>query len=172
MKIGLFYGSSTCYTEIAAEKIQDVIGADIVELFNIKTEPLSKINNYDILIFGISTWDHGELQEDWAAIWDELESINITGKIVALYGLGDQQGYGEWFIDAVGLLHEQIQPQAPKFIGYWPIEGYQFSASKAVSADKQHFMGLALDEDSQYELSDQRIENWCLQILQEIALLV
>ncbi|MFT6986594.1 MAG: flavodoxin II [Psychromonas sp.] len=172
MKIGLFYGSSTCYTEIAAEKIQAVLGADIVDLFNIKTEGISKINDYDILIFGISTWDYGELQEDWGAIWDELESVNVNNKIVALYGLGDQEGYGEWFIDAVGLLHDQLLPQAPRFIGYWPIDGYQFSASKALTADKQYFTGLALDEDSQYELSDQRIEQWCLQILQEIELLV
>jgi len=98
--------------------------------------------------------------------------VNISNKIVALYGLGDQQGYGEWFIDAVGLLHDQLLPQAARFIGYWPIDGYQFSASKALTADKQYFMGLALDEDSQYELSDQRIEQWCLQILQEIELLM
>ncbi|WP_028864062.1 flavodoxin FldB [Psychromonas aquimarina] len=172
MKIGLFYGSSTCYTEIAAEKIQACIGADLVDVFNIKTEPLSKINDYDILILGISTWDYGELQEDWGAIWDELESVNAEGKIIALYGLGDQEGYGEWFIDAVGMLHQQLSPQAPQFIGYWPTEGYQFSASKALTADGTQFMGLALDEDSQYELSDERIEQWCLQILQEIELLL
>ena len=169
MKIGLFYGSSTCYTEIAAEKIQACIGADIVDLFNIKTESLSKTNDYDILIFGISTWDYGELQEDWGALWQELDGLNIHNKIVALFGLGDQQGYGEWFIDAVGLLHQALQPQSPQFIGYWPTEGYQFTASKALSNDPQFFVGLALDEDSQYELSDQRIETWCLQILQEIA---
>lgn len=28
MKIGLFYGSSTCYTEMAAEKIRDILGED------------------------------------------------------------------------------------------------------------------------------------------------
>lgn len=172
MKIGLFYGSSTCYTEIAAEKIQAAIGSDIVDLFNIKTVPLSKINDYDILIFGISTWDYGELQEDWGAIWDDLEPLDIKNKIVALYGLGDQTGYGEWFVDALGMLHDQLIVKDPVFVGYWPTEGYQFSASKAVTKDKQYFVGLALDEDSQYELSDQRIEQWCLQILQEIEQLV
>ena len=34
-KIGLFYGSSTCYTEIAAEKICDRIGESLVDLYNI-----------------------------------------------------------------------------------------------------------------------------------------
>jgi flavodoxin II len=32
MKIGLFYGSTTCYTEIAAEKIQQQLSGFTVEL--------------------------------------------------------------------------------------------------------------------------------------------
>ena len=40
MQIGLFFGSTTCYTEMAAEKIREIIGADIVSLHNIKDEPL------------------------------------------------------------------------------------------------------------------------------------
>lgn len=168
MKIGLFYGSSTCYTEIVAEKIQAFIGEDLVDIYNIKEVGLSKISDYDMLILGISTWDYGELQEDWGTLWHEVCDLSVTNKIVAIFGLGDQEGYGEWFIDAVGMLHDELEAQSPKFIGQWPIEGYQFSASKALTADKQHFYGLAIDEDSQYELSDERIEQWCLQILEEI----
>ncbi len=171
MKIGLFYGSSTCYTEMAAEKIQATIGEELVDLFNIKTEGLSKINDYDIVILGISTWDYGELQEDWGALWDELDALNVQNKIVALYGLGDQEGYGEWFIDAVGMLHDKLLVQSPRFIGYWPTEGYEFEASKATTDDGEFFVGLALDEDSQYEKSEQRINDWCLQVLEEIQLL-
>lgn len=168
MKIGLFYGSSTCYTEIVAEKIQACIGEELVDIFNIKEEGLSKVNDYDILILGISTWDFGELQEDWGKLWDEVAELSVTGKIVALFGLGDQDGYGEWFVDAIGMLHDEIQPQSPRFIGQWPIEGYQFTDSKALTPDKKHFLGLAIDEDTQYELSDERIDQWCLQILEEI----
>jgi flavodoxin II len=168
MKIGLFYGSSTCYTEIVAEKIQAFIGEELVDIYNIKESGLNNINDYDTLIFGISTWDYGELQEDWGKLWDQVSTINVSNKIVALFGLGDQEGYGEWFIDAVGMLHDEIQPQSPLFIGQWPVEGYQFTDSKALTPDKKHFLGLAIDEDSQYELSDERIEQWCLQILQEI----
>ena len=40
------------------------------------------------------------------ASWDALDSIDLQGKIVALFGLGDQAGYGEWFLDAMGLLHD------------------------------------------------------------------
>ncbi len=168
MKIGLFYGSSTCYTEIVAEKIQAFIGEELVDIYNIKETGLSKINDYDLLILGISTWDYGELQEDWGALWHEVCGLNVNNKIVALFGLGDQEGYGEWFIDAVGMLHDELLPQSPHFIGEWPIEGYQFTNSKALTADKKHFYGLAIDEDTQYELSDERINQWCLQILEEI----
>jgi flavodoxin II len=168
MKIGLFYGSSTCYTEIVAEKIQACIGEELVDIFNIKEEGLSKVNDYDILILGISTWDFGELQEDWGKLWDEVAELSVTGKIVALFGLGDQDGYGEWFVDAIGMLHDEIQAQSPRFIGQWPIEGYQFTDSKALTPDKRHFLGLAIDEDTQYELSDERIDQWCLQVLEEI----
>jgi flavodoxin II len=167
MKIGLFYGSSTCYTEIIAEKIQAILqetGLYQVELFNIKTDPISKVNNYQTLIFGISTWDYGELQEDWGIIWGDLDEIAIEGKTIALYGLGDQEGYGEWFVDALGMLHDQLLPKRPNIIGYWPTEGYDFADSKATIADGEFFVGLAIDEDSQYELTDNRVTEWCLQL--------
>lgn len=169
MKIGLFYGSTTCYTEIVAEKIQAAIGEDLVDIFNIKDQPLSLCLDYDFIIFGISTWDYGELQEDWESIWQDINSLDLSDKIVALYGMGDQIGYTEWFQDALGMLHEQVLAQQANVIGYWPNEGYEFTASKALSDDESHFVGLSLDEDTQYNLTDERIEQWCEQILLEYS---
>ena len=167
MKIGLFYGSTTCYTEIAAEKIQATIGSDLVELHNIKDCALTECLNYNLIIFGISTWDYGELQEDWESIWLDINELNLTGKTVALYGMGDQIGYTEWFQDALGMLHEQVTAQGATLIGYWSNKGYEFTASKALTEDKSHFVGLSLDEDNQYDLSEDRINQWCEQILEE-----
>ncbi len=167
MKIGLFYGSTTCYTEIAAEKIQATIGTELINLHNIKDEPLGNCLNYDFIIFGISTWDYGELQEDWESCWQDIAALDLSGKTIALYGMGDQIGYSEWFQDALGMLHQQVIAQGAQLIGYWPNKGYEFSASKALTLDKSHFVGLSLDEDNQYELSEQRIEQWCEQILVE-----
>ncbi|MBD1559385.1 flavodoxin FldB [Vibrio sp. S9_S30] len=167
MKIGLFYGSTTFYTEMAAEKIRAFIGEDLVDMFNVKDTPLSLMNDYDLLVLGISTWDFGEIQEDWSAVWEHIDGVSLKGKYVALFGLGDQEGYGEWFLDAMGLLHDELTKTGAQFIGFWKNEGYNFEASKALTEDKSHFVGLALDEDSQYELSDERIERWCEQILVE-----
>lgn len=169
MKIGLFYGSTTCYTEMAAEKIQQAFSQGSIQLFNLKDTPLTEVNNFDILIFGISTWDYGEIQEDWESQWDDIDGIDLNGKIIALYGMGDQIGYTDWFQDALGMLHDKVVAQGGYVIGYWPNEGYEFAASKALTQDKQQFVGLALDEDNQYDLSDQRIETWVKKVNQEIA---
>ncbi|WP_166837323.1 flavodoxin FldB [Rheinheimera pleomorphica] len=172
MKIGLFYGSTTCYTEMVAEKIQALIGADTVELNNIKHVALSKMADYDMLILGLSTWDFGEIQEDWEAHWDDIASVDLSGKIIAIYGMGDQIGYTEWFIDAVGMLHEAIAPQQPTRIGFWPAAGYDFIASKALTEDGAFFYGLALDDENQYDLTDERLNDWVSQILQEVGQLL
>ncbi len=173
MKIGLFYGSTTCYTEIAAEKIQaafkTLMEEDVVTLHNIKDEPLSICTEYDFIIFGISTWDYGELQEDWESCWQDISQLNLHNAVVAIYGMGDQIGYTDWFQDALGMLHEQVIAQGAKTLGFWPNEGYEFAASKALTEDQSQFVGLALDEDNQYALSDERIATWCEQILVEYS---
>jgi len=169
MKIGLFYGSTTCYTEMTAEKIQAILGSKTVELHNLKETSLAQMLNYDILILGISTWDYGELQEDWESQWDDIAGLDLNGKIVALYGLGDQIGYTDWFQDALGMLHEQVISAGGYPIGYWPNQGYEFAQSKALTEDKSHFVGLSLDEDNQYQLTDERIAQWTEQINNEIT---
>ncbi len=75
--------------------------------------------------------------------------------------MGDQLGYGEWFLDALGMLHDKLATKGVKFVGYWPTEGYEFTSPKPVIADGQLFVGLALDETNQYDLSDERIQSWC-----------
>ncbi|WP_371373070.1 flavodoxin FldB [Thalassotalea aquiviva] len=169
MKIGLFYGSTTCYTEMAAEKIQANLGASMVQLHNIKDTSLTACLDYDVLIFGISTWDFGELQEDWESHWQDVSQLNLTGKTLALFGLGDQVGYSQWFQDALGMLHDHILPQGATIIGYWPNEGYEFEHSKALTEDGEFFVGLSLDDETQYDLTDQRIAQWCEQLMEELA---
>ena len=168
-KIGLFYGSTTCYTEMAAEKIQAALGEELVDTFNIKDTSLSKAQSYDILIFGISTWDFGELQEDWESSWDDVAHLNLKGKVVALFGLGDQLGYADWYQDALGMLHDELAPTGCKFIGYSSTDGHEFVKSKALTNDESAFVGLALDDENQFDLSEQRINAWTEQILAEIV---
>ena len=175
LKIGLFYGSTTCYTEMAAEKIQSrieqLVGFPCVSLFNIQDIPLSDAQGFDILIFGISTWDFGELQEDWESSWQDIAALNLQDKTVAIYGLGDQMGYADWFQDAVGMLHEELAVLGCDIIGYWPNQGYQFNQSKALTEDGEFFVGLSLDDENQFEQTEHRIDQWCEQLLNEMKAL-
>jgi len=166
--MGLFYGSSTCYTEMAAENIRDILSEHQVDLHNVKDVSPQLMEQYDILILGMPTWDFGELQPDWETVWPQLATLNLQGKIVAMYGMGDQIGYSEWFLDGLGMLYDELQPTGARFIGFWPLEGYEFTSPRPLSADGSQFVGLALDEVNQYDLSVERMQQWCAQILTEI----
>lgn len=168
--IGLFYGSSTCYTEMAGERIRDIIGPERVDIYNIAETPIQALNEYRYLILGIPTWDYGELQEDWEEVWDEMEELDLGHTSVALYGLGDQVGYPEWFQDALGYLWAHVVQLGATTVGLWPNEGYTYEASKALTADGSHFLGLALDDESQLDLTEERLQRWCAQILHEFGM--
>ncbi|MDT0596540.1 flavodoxin FldB [Glaciecola petra] len=170
-RAAIFYGSTTCYTEMAAEKIQQQLVALLstpVDLFDIKDTALSKASEYDLVLFGISTWDFGELQEDWESTWDDIKEISLLDKTIALFGLGDQLGYADWFQDALGMLHDEVIVLGCDIIGYWPNIGYEFTASKGLTEDEQFFVGLSLDDENQYDQTDERIEQWCQQLSEQL----
>ncbi|HEX4881288.1 MAG TPA: flavodoxin FldB [Porticoccaceae bacterium] len=166
-RIGLFYGSSTCYTEMAAEQIAAALSGHTVELWNLATTPLRAANDYRLLILGIPTWDYGELQEDWERAWPQLAEVDWPTKTVALFGLGDQEGYPEWFQDALGYLAREVAARGARLVGLWPAADYRFTQSQALTPDSSHFLGLALDEATEFEQSAARIQQWCAQLAEE-----
>ncbi|NJO79814.1 MAG: flavodoxin FldA [Cyanobacteria bacterium RM1_2_2] len=164
-KIGLFYGTQTGNTQTAAETIQQEFGGSgVVELHDVANADTDDFAGYDCLIIGCPTWNIGELQSDWEGFYEELDSVDFTGKKVAYFGPGDQIGYADNFQDAMGILEEKISELGGMTVGYWPTDGYDFSESKAVKDGK--FVGLALDEDNQSELTDSRIKQWVAQLKQ------
>ncbi|RTE66566.1 flavodoxin FldB [Amphritea opalescens] len=169
-EIGLFYGSTTGNTESCAELIATHIGFDRVDLHELAAEGLEGVSDYRYLIFGIPTWDYGELQEDWSDVWAELDELDLNGVKCALFGLGDQIGYGEWFLDAMGALHDKLVSRGAIMCGYFPIEGFNFEASKALTEEQDCFVGLALDEDCQNELTADRVARWVPEVLEAFAL--
>lgn len=169
-QVGLFYGSDEGNTEVIAQRIQARFGADVVATHDIADVTQLEFAEYDKIILGIPTWDFGQIQSDWEEFWDDLEEIDFTDKTIALFGLGDQFGYGDYFLDAMGMLHDLILARGATFVGYWPVEGYEFEASKAVTADGRLFVGLGLDQDQQEELTAQRLNTWCAQVANDFEL--
>ncbi|MDF0535646.1 flavodoxin FldA [Shewanella yunxiaonensis] len=167
--VGLFFGSDTGNTEAVAKMIQKKLGEKMVEVKDIAKSTKDDIAAYDLLILGIPTWYYGESQCDWDDFFPELEKIDFTDKLVAIFGCGDQEDYAEYFLDAMGTLRDIIEPRGAIIIGNWPTEGYEFEASKALVDDK-HFVGLGIDEDRQPELTEERVDTWVKQIYDEMCL--
>jgi flavodoxin I len=166
-KIGLFFGTQTGKTEGIAEMIRDEFGANEIDLHDMSQVSVSDFDGYSKLIIASPTWDIGELQGDWDGFFPELDTMDFNGKTVAYFGTGDQLGYSDNFMDAVGILEAKITARGGKTIGYWPTDGYDFSESKAVKNGK--FVGLAIDEDNQSDLTDERVKTWVAQIKKEFA---
>ncbi len=165
MSTAIFYASSSGNTEIVAKQIAKTLGID--NLYDISNIKIEKINEYDKLILGTSTWGDGDLQDDWDDAWNEFCKLNFTGKTVALFGLGDQESYSDNFVDALGTLYEQVIQKGAKVIGFTSTDGYEHEESKA-QKEEGDFVGLVIDEDNQSELTDERIAFWCSQIKNEI----
>ncbi|MEM7102742.1 MAG: flavodoxin [Bacteroidota bacterium] len=162
-KIGIIYGSDTGVTEEITELLVDQLRDEDVEIIEVFNAQLTDFRKFDLLILGLSTWYDGELQSDWDNFFENFKTIDFKDQIVALYGVGDQYGYGEYFVDGVGILAEVILERGGIIIGNWPTEGYDFIESKA-QKDESTFYGLAIDEDNQSELTKSRIEAWANQV--------
>lgn len=168
--IGLFFGSDDGNTESVAYRIQKRLGADICQVHDIAEVTQLDFANYTNIILGIPTWDFGQIQSDWEEFWDDVSEIGFEGKTVALFGLGDQFGYGDFFLDALGMLHDVVLERGATVIGHWPTEGYEFDASKAKIAGEDKFVGLGIDEDQQPELTSTRLNLWCKQIHEQFGM--
>lgn len=166
-QIGLFYGSSTSNTEYIAYDMQDMVnqqlGQEVIVVHNVGDTDFQQMLQYKHLILGIPTWDVGELQADWDIKWSAFRALDFSGRKVAVFGLGDQYGYPDTFLDAAGIVAEAVLEQGGEVVGYTATTGYEFDASLFVEDDQ--FMGLALDEDQQHDLSDGRIRAWIPTVL-------
>lgn len=167
MKTAIFYGSSTGNTEDAAKRILENLGGkEVLEIYDVADIGVEKMSEYEKLIIGASTWGDGDLQDDWEDVFEKFKDIDFSNKTVAFFGLGDQEEYPDEFLAAMGTLHEVVKAKGAKIVGKWTIEGYEFDSSKAQDGD--HFIGLALDDDNQDDLTNGRIDAWCEQIRSEI----
>ena len=92
-----------------------------------------------------------------------LKELDLSGRKVALFGLGDLESYPETFADALGTLHESLLSTGCEIIGSCSANSYDFIESAAVRNGK--FAGLVLDEKNQPELTDQRIQGWLHKII-------
>lgn len=151
----VLYGSTTGNTENIAKLIAQKIDADI---YDVAGFDIDKIAGYKNLILGTSTWGIGDLQDDWESFIDKLSQANLDEKTVALFGLGDSGSYADSFVDGMGIIYKTIKDKNIKLVGKVSKDGYDFTDSQAIANDK--FVGLPLDEDSESNKTETRIDQW------------
>lgn len=173
-RIGIFFGTDTGRTRLLAKQIAKKLGEAADAPINIGRATLADFLAYDALILGSPTLGDGELpglstglvQPSWEEFLPQLAEADLTGKVVAIYGLGDQKKYPDEFVDAIGLIHDVVAARGARVIGRWPVAGYEFAASQAV--DGEHFLGLAIDQINQPLLTEERVDRWLAQIRPEL----
>lgn len=164
-KVGLIYSFNTKKTTQAAKRIVEAIGSENIDELNAEDITEKQFSAYENLILGVPTWFDGELPNYWDEFVPALEDLDLKGKKIALYGAGDQKGYPENFVDAIGILAVIVEKQGAEIVGFTSTEGYTFESSKARRGNQ--FCGLALDFENQPSKNKERISNWCEQLKKE-----
>ena len=216
--IGVYYGTSTGCTEEVADTI--VLKLNVLHGPGTALGPFSiddakgslaeKFGAHDSLIVGTPTWNTGAETQRSGVAWDEVYydemsvvspssssskkvsdlSAVLSGKKVAVFGLGDSSSYGDNYCDATGELHDVFASHGAAMKGYVLIdESYKHEESKAVVGnrrrrrrtgtnkdeeedeqvenDTKHFCGLLCDNVNQPELTEGRIDKWLGQLFDE-----
>ncbi|MDR0413944.1 MAG: flavodoxin [Prevotellaceae bacterium] len=154
-KIGIFYGSSGGNTEGVAKNIASKLC--VSDIYDVCKAQAGDLAAHDVLLFGSSTWGLGDLQDDWEGFIKTVASADLSGKKVALFGCGDSSSYADTFCDAMGKIYQAVKDKAT-VIGFTDTAGYSFDASEAVVNGQ--LVGLALDEDNESNLTEERIDRW------------
>ena len=164
---GIFYGSSTGTTEDVAKRIAAKLGVADSDIYDVASASPADAEKYEALLLGTSTWGSGDLQDDWEGFLSDLKGANLSGKTVALFGLGDSSSFSDTYCDGMGTIYSELQGAGCKFIGAVDASGYTYDESTAVVDG--NFVGLALDEVNEDDQTDDRIANWVAAIQPELA---
>jgi len=172
-KIGIFFGTDTGTTRKIAKQIYRQLGEELADKpVNINRVDSATFSQYEKLILGTPTYGSGEMpgleaecqEASWAEFAPELAEIDLNGKTIALFGLGDQVNYPDEFVDALGQLYDLVVEAGGRVVGFWPTDGYNYTSSMADVEGE--FVGLVLDNDNQAEQNDQRLSEWLLEVKQ------
>uniref|UniRef100_A0A7S1XK27 Flavodoxin-like domain-containing protein n=2 Tax=Phaeomonas parva TaxID=124430 RepID=A0A7S1XK27_9STRA len=168
--VGLLYSTSTGNTETVGGYIFDAAkaaGVDVSELTEVGDAANDAVEGFDGLIVGAPTWHTGADEERSGTTWDDwlyktLPNLNLDGKKVAVFGVGDQQSYCDNYCDAAGELYDQFKAAGCTIVGMTSTDGYEHTESKAEVDGK--FVGMMFDEDNEYDKSEGRAKEWIDQL--------
>ena len=141
----IIYGTTIGNTEILAGKIDSVLKSREVEttMKNVTDASVNELSEYDVILLGSSTWGDGELQDDFAVFYSDLEEVDLKGKKAAVFGPGDSSY--ENFCEAVNILEKRLKKCGAELL----------------------LDGLKIDGD--VDESDEMVEKWTQQLTGHIS---
>ena len=162
-KVILLYWGTGGNVEKAARQIYSMFDPEIIDISDVVSFDVDKLNNYQLVILGGSTigaenWVDAKADNEWNRFFRKIEKLEVFKFNAALFGLGDQVLYPDHFVDGLGVFQEEMEELNIRVVGQWPVDGYKFTDSDG--AKNGFFYGLALDLDNEPELSNQRIATW------------
>jgi flavodoxin I len=170
-KIGIFFGTDTGSTRLVAKRIHGQLGESLADKpKNINRTSRDELLHYDALILGTPSYGIGELpglstgcqEPNWQEFAPCLDDADLSGKRVALFGLGHQERYADRFASSMIHLYRLFYGHGADIVGSWSTEGYQFEHSHAIIDNR--FVGLVLDQRGQAGLTDSRIALWLTEV--------
>ena len=164
-KIALIYWPKKGNTEKIAVRIHEKL-KEHSDLFTIKAISSEEFDKYDAFIIGAPTtgadnWEHAH-KNLWIDFFMRISNAGIKGKHYAVFGLGDQVRYPYHFVDGMIEIRKEFDKNGAIRVGSWSVEGYDFKESDSIVDGR--FVGLALDEDNEAELSEERISKWLAEV--------
>lgn len=148
-KMGLFYTNSGLGQEAAISYIQERMSGLGIDIQKIKSCIENSFSKYDLLVFGVASWQDGALEDDWEDYIKNLNEENLLTKSVAIFGLGDTQVYCKNFLDAMQIIYKKILTSGSTVVGSWPNDGYSFEAVQSLlfrKDKKNDFKDKAIDQ--------------------------
>ena len=160
MSVTVVYGSDGGTTRSVASRIAKRLEAKTVD---IKSARPADLEGCSLLVLGVPPYGDGTLQADWEDNIETLRSARLANKKVAIFGLGDQETYPESFVDAMGILYDEVVELGAEVVGATDTDDYSYVTSFAERDGK--FVGLAIDEDTQSSKTGKRIASWVAQLV-------
>lgn len=117
-KVLLLYASMTGNTELIAEIIADVVeskGYEIVtKTFELDPIDVEELLDYDGVLVGTYSWDDGELPYEVEDFHEELDDVEIPGKVVGVFGSGDM--FYDTFGGAANLMGDRFEEKQANLV--------------------------------------------------------
>ncbi len=110
-KILMLYASATGNTELMAEVMVDYLedrnDQVVIKTFDFDPIDVEEMLDYDAILIGTHTWDDGGLPYEIEDFYEQLESVDVTGKVIGVFGSADS--FYDTYGGAVDLFYDHLE---------------------------------------------------------------